>query len=306
MVKKVLVPLDGSATSERALEPALNLARPQRAQLILLHSMIPVHTMLPVFADEYAWVWPEGSRDVSRRQASEYLTSVAQRQAEAGVEVRTLLVEGDEAVAILDAAAEESVDLIVMSAFGYSGMTRWSMGSITEKVLHSAPCPVFVVRSAKPIHNILITLDGSELAEKAMEPALELACALDARVTLLRVTRPPFRPDQIPYLQWVEDDLGEQLGTNLRNGAETYLRDVALRHQGTRPGGEPLGTVVRQGPPVEEILDYANSHMIDLIALSTHGRTGLRRWIYGSIAARVLRGSACNVLIVRPPAEELK
>lgn len=305
MLNKLLVPLDGSTTSERAIEPALNLARPNKAEVILLHSLIPVHTMMPAFADEYAWIWPAGSLERSRQQAAKYLKSVADKWADAGVELHTQLVEGHEAVAILDVAAEEGVDMIVMSAFGYTGLSRWSMGSTTEKVLHGAPCPVLVIRTAKPIHEMVVTLDGSRLAERAMEPAIDVACALDAHVTLLRVSRPPFTLEQVPYLEWAETDVGERLGTDLRNGAEQYLQEVARRHEGMRPGGEPIGTAVVEGPPVEEILDFATEHDTDLIGLSTHGRTGLRRWIYGSVAARVLRGSACNVMIVRPPVHEL-
>lgn len=305
MLRRLLVPLDGSETSERALAPALSLARPNKAQVILIHSVIPIHTMMPVFADEYAWVWPEGSREASKRQAAEYLASVVAKHANESVALRTILVEGDEAVAILDTAEAEEVDMIVMSAFGYSGMSRWSMGSITEKVLHSAPCPVMVIRTEKTIREIVVILDGSSLAETTLDPALELACALDARVTLLRVSRPPIPSEQLHYLQWAETELNERLEANMRNGAKQYLQEVANRYADMRPGGVPLQTVVAQGPAVEEILDYATEHGTDLIALSTHGRTGIRRWIYGSIAARVLRGSACNVLLVRPPIDKL-
>lgn len=305
MLNKLLVPLDGSATSETGIEPAINLARPNKGKVILLHSLIPVHTMMPVFADEYAWIWPAGSLEWSRQQAAKYLKSVADKWADAGVELRTRLVEAQEAAAILDVAAEEGVDMIIMSAFGHTGLSRWSMGSTTEKVLYSAPCPVLVIRTSKPIHEMVVTLDGSMLAERALEPSMDVACALDAYVTLLRVSRPPFRPEQIPYLEWTDTGESERLSENLHNGAKEYLEAVARRYEGMRPGGEPIRTVVLEGPPVDEILDYTTEHDTDLIGLSTHGRTGLRRWIYGSIAARVLRGSTCNVMVVRPPLHEL-
>ncbi|HZD10065.1 MAG TPA: universal stress protein, partial [Candidatus Binatia bacterium] len=267
MLNKLLVPLDGSATSERALAPAFNLARPHKAQVILLHSLIPVYTMPPVTAGENAWVLPESTRETSRRQAAGYLASLAEAHANEGVELRTLLVEGDEAAVILNAAEAEGVAMIVMSAFGYSGTSRWSMGSVTEKVLHGAPCPVLVMRTAGPIREIVVTLDGSELAETALEPALGIACALNARVTLLRVSRPPVQPPQAAYMEWVHSDLNERLEANLQSGAAHYLREVAEDYADMQPGGRPIATVVSQGPAVDEILDYVAAHNVDLIAL---------------------------------------
>ena len=98
-----------------------------------------------------------------------------------------MITDGDEASTILETASAENVDLIVMTTHGRTGLTRWVLGSVTERVLHDAPCPVLVMRTSTPLQKVLITLDGSVIAEYALEPGLAVARALDAQVRLLAV-----------------------------------------------------------------------------------------------------------------------
>jgi nucleotide-binding universal stress UspA family protein len=158
------------------------------------------------------------------------------------------------------------------------------LGSIAERVLHVAPCPVLLVRAAEPISNVLITLDGSPLAERALWPGLEVARRLGATVTLLYVVNLAVEGEGATSAQRVE--------------AEGYLHHIVAGH----PAAEAdCRTVVQQGESVAAtILAYAAEQGINLITMSTHGRTGLDRWRYGSVAQKVLHGWHGSMLVVRP------
>jgi len=182
-----------------------------------------------------------------------------------------------------------------MSTHGYSGITRWVMGSVTEKVLHHAACPVLVARPADSIRKVLISLDGSELSESTLEPGLEVAAGLGAEVTLLRVVE---RLDaaQRDYLDEMERGLGNRVQQEFYEDAEEYLHDQIKSY---RRAGLNIQTAVRDGSAADRILDFAKAQKVDLIAMATHGRTGLRRWVYGSVTEKVLHTGCCSMLIVR-------
>jgi nucleotide-binding universal stress UspA family protein len=190
MFNKILVPLDGSAIAEQALAPAMALAKAVEGKVILLRSLIPVYSTMPVVAYEYAWAWSENGPEINLQEGRKYLETIEQSCQQPGVSLQTIVQEGDAASVIVDTAATEKADLIVMSAHGQAGVRPWLLGSVTERVLYGATCPVLLIRSTQPISRIAITLDGSCLAERALQPGLELAAKLGAHVTLLRVNEP--------------------------------------------------------------------------------------------------------------------
>jgi nucleotide-binding universal stress UspA family protein len=301
MFKKVLVPLDGSELAERALEPALAISRAANAELLLL-SIPSYHQVVPPAATGYGMVATDQIVDLGYDAAKNYLAALARQARCANSRIRPLVVEGDVAGCIVDTAADEQVDLIVMTTHGYSGFTRWMLGSITERVLRGAPCPVLVVREAISPCKVLVNLDGSELAERALEPGLELARILSCQVTLLRA-------DQGEDLSSVEQGMLQMAGAGscqdlVDQGEDRlhyYLECLARQH---RTPDLSIDTAVVQDKPAEAILAYAESEDIDLIVMATHGRGGVRRWVYGSVAEKVLRQAGCAMLIVRPPISE--
>ena len=231
MFNKILVPLDGSELAERALDPALTIARARDAELLLL-SVSSYHQVLPPAAAGYGLTATDQIFDRGRNDASDYLDAL-RREARCGdCRIQTMAVEGDVAGCILDTAAADGVDLIVMTTHGYSGITRWMLGSITERVLRGASCPVLVVRQAIPLCKALINLDGSSLAEEALAPGLELARILGCQVTLLRA-------DQGEDLSSVEQGLLQMAGAGpcqeLVEGTEDrlshYLECLARQHR---------------------------------------------------------------------------
>jgi nucleotide-binding universal stress UspA family protein len=161
---------------------------------------------------------------------------------------------------------------------------------------------VLVIRSPQPFRQALITLDGSPLAEQALAPTLEVAHGLGATVTLLRVL-PDMDALQLQALDDYERGLSTRLLEELHESAKASLAHLAAKHG--RPDW-PILAEVRTGPAADAILRYAEQHDIDLIGMATHGRTGLRRWLYGSVTDKVLHGAACSLLVVRPGEHELK
>ena len=252
-LNKILVPLDGSELAELALKPALKMAQAVQAEVILLRSMIPVYTAMPVVAGEYEWAWPEYAREQVRAETRDYLELVRNRYTQANLTVRTLAVEGDAASMILDVADEEHVDLIVMAPHGLSGANKLLLGSVTERVLHQAACPVFVVRSARNIARVLLTLDGSPLAETAVAPGLALAEALDARTTFLSINEPITVSNKFGLQQkWQSSPEGQQMQQQSRVEKEQYLKYIAARFGEAE---SDIALEVIDGPPVEKILE---------------------------------------------------
>ena len=298
MFTKILVPLDGSELAERALDPALAIVRASNAELLLL-SVPTYHQIVAPAAAGYGMVPMDEIIDLGHDEAREYLAGLRRQARCSDCRIQTLVVEGDVAGCIVDTAAAEQVDLIVMTTHGYSGFTRWMLGSITERVLRGAPCPVLVVREAISLCKALINLDGSALAEKALEPGLALARILGCQVTL-------FRADTGEDLSAVEKSVLQMAGAGscqdlVDQGVDRlhYYLECLARQQ--RTPDLAIDTAVVRAKPAEAILSYAEAEGIDLIVMATHGRSGVRRWVYGSVAEKVLRQAGCAMLIVRPP-----
>src|SRR3990172_8577233 len=174
MFSKILVPLDGSKLAERALAPAFTLGQHAESEMIVARVLVAEKILVPdmYLYGGYGVQWPDQALEEARGKSRLAIT--------------TQVLEGDVADAIVTLAAKDKVDLIVMSSHGYSGLPRWMLGSVAERVLSIAPCPVLVIRSTATLSSILAALDGSELSERALAPALEVARGFHSQVTLLR------------------------------------------------------------------------------------------------------------------------
>ncbi|MFN8597795.1 MAG: universal stress protein [Anaerolineae bacterium] len=288
MFDKILVPLDGSPLSERALAPALALAQQPGTKLIL--ARVPAADGAH---DTRGHEPPTGRQlEVSRREIQGYFEKLREAHAP-NIQISTLIPEGNVASAIVDTATAEHVDLILMSTHGYSGVTRWLLGSVTDKVLRIAPCPVLAVRKPDPIQKIAITLDGSELSEHAIEPGLELARRFNASVTFLRSV-PNVKIDR--SLDETEHGLSRREQQDLIDEAAAYL---ATRSGIANQSGLEIKTEVRVGPAADTIYEFVETYNTDLIVMATHGRTGLQRWVYGSVTEKVLHSVNTSLLIFR-------
>jgi nucleotide-binding universal stress UspA family protein len=307
MFTKILVPLDGSHLAERALPPALALATrsdagvPAPGEVILLR--VPVaERMLVHYPAKHTFLMPEQSFEYSRQECAHYLDMIQEAYQRPGVLLRQALtgqmmfVDTDVAAAVIDTAGLENVDLIVMSPHGRSGFTRWMLGSVTERVMRHVGRPVWIARSDKLPQRLLVPLDGSELAEAALMAAVEVAQRLDCSITLLRVETPVVTDAYtIGRRENVEAESGHRLREQFHSDATCYLDGLAER---LRLLPLPVETVVTTGKPANTILDLAEMNHTDLIVMATHGRSGLQRWVYGSVTEKVLRGALCSLMVV--------
>lgn len=304
MFKKILVPLDGSQLAERALKPALTMAQATEGEVYLLQVTQPQEMLVPHHGGGYAFFWPDQALERAGDEAKAYLDTVLDTFTDPAVQLHPLLEQGDPAGMIVDIARNEAVDLIVMSSHGYTGVSRWVLGSTAEKVLRGANCPVLIIRDFMPVRSVLVTLDGSPLAEKILDPAFAIAQQFGASVTLLRIShkQETLSHRQVAEVERIEPGMGTAMLETFYRRDEMYLCEVARRYEHT---AVPVNCVTLDGNPAERISEVAKEFEIDLIAMSTHGRTGLRRWVYGSITEKILHSLHKSMLIVRPPDEHL-
>jgi nucleotide-binding universal stress UspA family protein len=279
MLKRILIPLDGSALAEAALPAARAVARLTGASVMVMQAVEA----------------PETGEDGAAPGAAAYLAAVAGRLADDGVIVCTHVATGPAALAIIEAAGE--ADLTVMATHGRGGVGRWALGSVADQVMQGAPSPVLLVRAeqAQPLasgypRHVLVPLDGSELAEHALPMAMLLADRAGAEVILTHIVTP---------LDDLLGDAGENLLALASERARAYLHEVSQRL--VQPG-VTLHTDVHVGSAVEGILTAAEARRADLIVMSTHGRGGLGRWVYGSVADHIARAASVPVLLVRVDA----
>jgi nucleotide-binding universal stress UspA family protein len=312
MLRSLLVPLDGSQFGEHALPMALSLARRLGAPLEVVH----VHVSAREAGGEVAAFVFEAVDRGLRERSHAYLNDVIHRlTAATDISVSTALLEGPIADTIIQHAAETAADLIVMTTHGRGPLARFWLGSVADTLLRKVPMPMLLVQpkegapsfaQEQVIRRMLIPLDGSELAEQILEPALVLGAATQSEYTLLRVVKPltpaAFDPTT-GMLTLIHESLLKQLqdlDAQRREEAQEYLERVAAT---LRARSLTVQTrVVTHEQPARGILDDAEKNAIDLIALATHGRGGLKRMLLGSVADKVLRGATMPVLVSRPVA----
>jgi len=308
-MKTLLVPLDGSKLAEQVLPSVRTLAPLLGAHVQLLHVVSEAdryHLLadamgidevggVPLRSGEFVHSW-----EPLRQNAEDYLNMQAAELTAAGVDAGVEVQLGWPAEAIVAAAEREHVTLIAMATHGYSGIKRWALGSVTDKVVHATTTPVLAVRGAeqaavmeRPLRRILVPLDGSELARQALPLAVELATCARAELILLTVAAPQLMiapelmsplPEFDAALPRLQERLKEELGT--------FAPRLAAE-------GVQVTPVAVSGFPAEMIVDLAQQREADLIVMATHGASGLRRWALGSVADKVLHAAPMPLLLVR-------
>jgi len=307
MYRKIVVPLDGSELAEGILPHVGELIRERDSQVYLLSIVPTMRGVLPPVVD-----WRPKGEEQQRveQELREYLRKVAQRLEPVAAEVQIHVRFGRPADEVLAFAEDVEADLIAMTTHGRSGIRRWIFGGVAEQVLRAALCPVLLVRAgAEPprtaYRRILVPLDGSELAEQALPYLKALIQRGETRIFLVSVLTTGLGERTVALLTSYPPGL--QLSTTALHYAEVelkrYLRSVATV---LRDHGAITHVEVRQGSPADEVLTYAADVEADLIGMTTHGLSGLSRWVYGNVAAKVLQGAHCPVLLVRPTGVKRK
>jgi len=250
--------------------------------------------------------------------ATDYLQTVAASPSLAGIQTTTEVVFGIPTQYILAEAKSGELDLVVLCSHGRTGFARWALGSVAHALAHESPVPTFVLRESEPAPGLLgpnatrslralVPLDGSELAEASLTPAARLVAALAApakgALHLAQVVK--------PFATRAEEGFVNELNQETLQRAQAYLASVKERLQASERESElSLTSSVELESDVAGALALAeyrgegketgSSGGCDLIAISTHGRHGLQRWVMGSVTDRLLNTTKLPVLIVRP------
>lgn len=283
--QRVLVATDFSSGSESALRVATRLAKLSDTELVIAHAWevptafgaelpAPSDTVLALRQDALQGI------DAARRQALALGAS----------HVSTMILEGEPSNAVVGATTDGTFDLVVVGTHGRTGLSRVLMGSIAEKIVRRSRCSVLVVRpddAAKPFTHVLCPIDDSESAQHALRLAAMLARVEHARLTLLNVVELTLYAGRKPvqYIQYLERSASGLLDKALAEVRGTVPSAVARTATGS-PGGQTLA-----------LLD--EDPTIDLVVMGSHGRGGIKRVLFGSVAEKVMRYARCPVLVAR-------
>jgi len=321
MFKKILVPLDGSTRAEQAIPVAARLARFSGGTVVLLRVVSPHAEFLP-YPVEPGLI--EALIDANLEEARNYLDCISRASSLVEAHTETAVFFGEIATVILSEVEAQHIDLIVMCSHGYTGMKRWVLGSIAEKVVHYAPVPVLLLREGGPAlvgtppHaegplRALIPLDGSARAKEAIVPAAQLIAALSAPGPgALHLTRVVVFPDAAKTSQSEREAIMHKAKqylsatvAHMREGlVATPIAGLKLAITWSVIHDEDIAAgIIRAaagGENVEETGVFGSSNVI---AMATHGYSGLQRWALGSITERVLHTTRLPLLVVRPQAK---
>lgn len=293
MIGKILVPLDGSEAAESVLPYVERIAVATNASVLLLAAVDRPRD----------WgTYTAGDLKGERHEAESYLREVQARLTSAtDNDVEAEVVTSPPAEAILAAADKTHPNLIAMTTHGRSGVSRWVLGSVATKVLHATHTPMLVVRppsegkqgESPDLTKVLVPHDGSELSAAVLPFAVDLAKPLGASIVLFHSVVEPFLTYPGAETMAPDPRAFEELKSSARDFLTSAANDLAAK-------GVKADTVVSVGNATDGIVWAADRENAGLIVMSTHGRSGVGRWVMGSVADAVVRRTSLPVVIVRP------
>ncbi|MDS0474439.1 universal stress protein [Natrinema sp. 1APR25-10V2] len=284
MYERILLPVDGSDVADAAAEAAVAIARRFDAELHVVHVL------------EFGERLPESENDAAdefARLGEEAVTRGTELAADAGVDATGTILEGGRPVyrAVLEYADDHDVDCLVMGTYGRTGLDRFVLGSVAERLLRESPVPVVTVHEEtvvdSTIDSVLVPTDGSDCAAAAVDHAIELATATDAALHAVNVVD----------LGVFWDESAAVALDALEDAGERVTERVVERAGDA--GVATADAAVLTGTPHREILTYADEHDVDCIVMGTHGRSGLDRVLLGSVTERVVRHTDVPVVSVK-------
>ena len=302
MIKRVLIPLDGSELAEQVIPHLLRFVAPERTELLLMTALSSF--ILPSLNNTIRALASEQIAISHEDEINERLHAVAQQLNQNGFRIESKCLPGTAAENILRLAEEAYVDLIAMSTHGRTGLGLALLGSVADEVVRNARPPVFLVSARIAVQpdslprTILLPLDGTPLAEAAIPAACQFAQATGAMIHLVRVVEPHDSGNAGEGLTTgqIFSDLDNTEGQPIIRQAVCYLERIRLRLQ---LAGITCRYHVTAGGPADSIIRIAHAENADLIVMSTHGRTGVERMVYGSVASQVISTTPCPLLLMR-------
>jgi len=288
MYENVLLPFDGSDGAAEVLHHASEIAHWADATLEVLYVADTTRDSVTVVEGRTV--------DALEQQGEDVVDEAAKTLDTLGVAYDTDVVQGNPAPTIVDYAERYDQDLIVMPTHGREGLSRYLVGSVTEKVVRLSSVPVLTVRMRPdetlvfPYEDVLVPTDGSPAATYAADHVLSLAASLDATVHVLSVV-----DDSVLGLDVRSTVSGEESERVATEAVEEVVSQAEARGV-----TDTVGSVER-GSPVEEILDYIDSNDVHVVGLGTTGRTGTDRILLGSVAEKTVRAAPVPVMTVAEP-----
>lgn len=289
-LKKILCPVDFSPGSQRAMRIAVRLAKSSGAELVLAHAW---HLPPMSYAGELAFP-PDTVQAMSEDEERGLEAAAHEATALGAPRVTSRFLTGvpwDQIVEVL--RGDPELELVVMGTHGRSGLSRFLLGSVAEKVVRHAPCPVMTVPEREhtgAFQHVLCPIDFSESSRRAVDLAAEIVEPGGAGLTLLHVVELPVTYSGEPPMPDLLDTLDTRAAKLLEDWAAELRAKVSVpvttRWRIGSPGGQALAILDEQPP-------------FDLVVIGSHGRTGLRRALLGSVAEKIVRHAPCPVLVAR-------
>ena len=290
MYETILVPTDGSEHAIRAAEHARHLARAFDAT---------VHVVSAADVQTAGGMFNAGGVDEAFVERIEAENEQAIKATEAifkeSDSLRTAVLRGRPADAIVEYADGHDIDLMAMGTHGRTGVSRYVAGSVTESVVRRASCPVLTTKAVEESEltgdygEVMIPTDGSDAASIAIDHGIEIAKRAGARVHAVNIIDSGAITLTPGYS--APPELLERFEAEGERATEAIAENAA-------DAGLDATTSVREGLPASDLLAYADENDIDLITMGTTGRTGLNRYLLGSTAERVIRHAKMPVLAV--------
>jgi len=297
LYERILVPLDGSELAQVALPYARELGGRMGSWITLMYVSESADDRYNDMHRQYM----QDMVEATVQGAEKYVDKAGGRD----VRVDAVIAVGNPAEQIVDYAESQNMGLIVMTTHGRSGVKRWALGSVADKVVRATRRPVALIRAKRVeaevgtrgvFDRILVSLDGSRESEAVLPYVQELASRTGAEVALVQVVAPDYHiygaggPEYGTY--------ADQQMESIKAYAKAYLEEIA---SGLKRAGMATRCIVSIGTAADEIIRLADEICADMVAMSTHGRSGVGRWALGSVAERVVRSGNTPVLLVRTP-----
>lgn len=302
MYKKIIIPLDMSELGEQVLTVIREFAVAKQSELVLVHCLEP-HKYANTSLSDNPNVLANLQREV-QKSAAGYLGNQQEALQEIGYVVSVRIGQGDAAQYVIDVAVEEAADLIAMTTHGRTGIIRSTLGSVADRVVRTAHQPVLLVRSQKdvylsePVQHILVPVDGSAISEQVISEAKRFANQSGTKITLLQVLESMAGWEK--QLAYGPGRPFEEIAQIRKEKALEYLHKARIELDELQIA---VTTKLYEGSVADSILKIAEEDKVDLIVMGTHGYGGAARWLYGSVASRVLHSAECPLLVIRQNRE---
>jgi nucleotide-binding universal stress UspA family protein len=302
MYTRILIPVDGSTVAEQVLPYARFFAATLKVPVELFR-VIDIGALAIQMAGERTHYLDRVIEGEARGSAA-YLDRIGRTFP--GTTVAASVEKGRAEEVIIEKAGRDKGTLIAMATHGRSGLGRWMLGSVAEKVLRATANSLLLVRAAEGVNanrevklkNIVVLLDTSELAETIVPTAIELAKRLDLPVILTHVYSPPLSAYTAYYE--AQDDYKpdyENLAAQLKDETRSYIAAKVQELKGK--GFDKVSPLFLEGSAADEIIALARGEPESLFVMCTHGRTGIKRWVLGSVTEKVMRHSDAPLLVMR-------